>query len=38
MQIKFRSFKNYSINGYEKALVEINFLECKNVVNVNDVY
>ena len=28
-QIRFRSFKNYSIDGYEKALVEINFPEYK---------
>ena len=35
-QVKFRSFKNYTIDGYEKALVEIN---CKlNFDNVNDAY
>ena len=28
-QIKFCSFKNYTIDGYEKALVEINFPEYK---------
>ena len=37
-QITFRSFKNYTIDGYEKALVEINFPEYKNIVNVNDAY
>ena len=37
-QIKFRSFKNYTIDGYEKALVEINFPEYKNFDNVNDAY
>ena len=29
-QIKFCSFKNYTIDGYEKVLVEINFPEYKN--------
>ena len=33
-QIKFRSFKNYTFDGYEKALAEINF--CFG--NVNDAY
>ena len=37
-QIKFRSFKNYTIDGYEKALVEINFPEYKNFDDVNDAY
>ena len=37
-QIKFRSFKNYTIDGYEKALVDINFPEYKNFDNVNDAY
>ena len=37
-QIKFRSFKNYIIDGYAKALVEINFLEYKNLDNVSDAY
>ena len=37
-QITFRSFKNYTIDGYEKALVEINFPEYKNFDNVNDAY
>ena len=35
-QIKFRSFKNYTIDGHEKALAEINFSEYKNFDNVND--
>ena len=37
-QIKFRSLKNYTIDGYEKALVEINFPEYKSFDNVNDAY
>ena len=37
-QIKFRSFENYTIDGYEKALVEINFPEYKNFDNVNCIY
>ena len=37
-QIKFCSFKNYTIGGYEKALVEINFPEYKKFDNVNDAY
>ena len=37
-QIKLRSFKNYTNDGYEKALVEINFPEYKNFDNVNDAY
>ena len=37
-QIKFRSFENYTIDGYEKALVEINFPEYKNFGNVSDAY
>ena len=37
-QIKFCSFKNYTIDGYEKALVEINFPEYKNFDNMNDAY
>ena len=36
--ITFRSFKNYTIDGYEKALVEINFPEYKKFDNVNDAY
>ena len=35
-QITFRSFKNYTIDGYEKALVDINFPEYKKFDNVND--
>ena len=34
-QIKFHSFKNYTIYGYEKALVEINFPEYKSFDNMN---
>ena len=37
-QIKFRSFKSYTIDGYKKALVEINFSKYKNFDNVNDAY
>ena len=37
-QIKFRSFKNYTIDGYEKALVDINFPENKKFDSVNDAY
>ena len=37
-QITFRSFKNYTIYGYEKALVEINFSDCKKFDNVNEAY
>ena len=37
-QITFRSFKNYTIDGYEKALVDINFPEYKKFDNVNDAY
>ena len=37
-QIAFGSFKNYTIDGYEKAQVEINFPEYKNFDNVNDAY
>ena len=37
-QIKFRSFKNYPIDGYEKFLVETNFPEYKSFGNVNDAY
>ena len=37
-QITFRSFKNYTIGGYEKALVAINFPEYKKFDNVNDTY
>ena len=37
-QITFRSFKNYTIDGYEKALVEINFPKYKKFDNVNDAY
>ena len=36
--MKFCSFKIYAIDGYEKALVEINFPEYKNFDNVNDAY
>ena len=35
-QIKFCSFKNYTIDGCEEALAEINFPEYKNFNNVND--
>ena len=37
-QITFHSFKNYTINGYEKALVKIDFPEYKKYDNVNDAY
>ena len=37
-QIKLCSFKNYTIDGYEKAVVEINFPEYKKVNSVNDAY
>ena len=37
-QIKFRCFKYYTIDGYGKVLVEINFSEYKNFDNVNDAY
>ena len=37
-KIKFRSFKNYTIDGYEKSLVKINFPEYKSFDNVNDAY
>ena len=37
-EIKFCSFKNYTIDNYEKTLVEINFCEYKNFENVNDAY
>ena len=37
-QIKFRSFRNYANDGYEKALVEINFPEYKNLNDVDDAY
>ena len=37
-QITFCSFKNYTIDGYEKAVVEINFPEYKKVNSVNDAY
>ena len=37
-KITFRSFKNYTIDGYEKALVEINFPEYKKFDSVNDAY
>ena len=37
-QITFRSFKHYTIDGYGKALVEINFSEYKKFGNVNDAY
>ena len=36
--IKFCYFKNYTIDRYEKALVEINFPEYKNFDNVNDAH
>ena len=35
-QITFRSFKNYTIGCYEKALVDINFPEYETFDNVND--
>ena len=35
-QIKLCSFKNYTIDSYEKAVVEINFPEYKDFDNVND--
>ena len=37
-QIIFRSFKNYTIDGSEKTLVEINFPEYKKLDNVSDAY
>ena len=37
-QIKSRFFKNYTVDGYEKPLVEINFPEYKSFDNVNDAY
>ena len=37
-QITFRSFKSYTIDGYDKNLVEINFPEYKKFDNVNDAY
>ena len=37
-EITFRSFKSYTIDGYEKALVDINFPEYKKFDNVNDAY
>ena len=37
-QITFRSFKNYTTDGYEKTLVEINLPEYKTFDNVNDAY
>ena len=35
-QIKFSSFKNFFVHGYEESLIGINFPEYKNVGNVND--
>ena len=35
-QRTFLSFKNYTIDGYEKGLVEINFPKYKKFGNVND--
>ena len=35
-QIKFSSFKNFFVHGYEESLIEINFPEYKNFGNVND--
>ena len=37
-QIKLCSFTNYALNGFEKALVEINFPEYKSFDNGNDAY
>ena len=37
-QLIYRSFKNYTTDGYEKALVEINFPKYKNFDSVNDAY
>ena len=37
-QITYLSFKNHTIDGYEKVLVEINFPEYKKFGNVNDAY
>ena len=37
-QIKFPSFKIYTIDSYKKALAEINFPEYKDFDNVNDAY
>ena len=35
-QIKFSSFKNFFVHGYEESLIGINFPEYRNVGNVND--
>ena len=37
-KITLRSLKNYTVDGYEKALIEINFSEYKKFDNVNDAY
>ena len=37
-QKTFRSFKNYTIDGYEKALVNVNFSEYKKFDDVNYAY
>ena len=37
-QINFSSLKNYFIDGYEEALLEINFSEYENFDNVDDAY
>ena len=36
--MKFCYFKNYTVDGHEKAPVEINLPDYKNVDNVNDAY
>ena len=37
-EIKFSSFKNYTVDGYEKVLGEINFPNYENFDNVNNAY
>ena len=37
-EIKYRSFKNYTFDCYEKAVVEINIPEYKSFDNVHDTY
>ena len=37
-QINFSSLKNYFIDGYEEAVLEINFSEYENFDNVDDAY
>ena len=37
-EIKLSSFKNYTVDGYEKVLGEINFPDYENFDNVNNAY